>query len=149
MRVSVYSKLLVGIDGSGYSLKAADHAIAIARLNGARLLVVHVVPSEDRIKGYYSDKGTSTSEDLSQNNIVNSWFENIKQKAQKAGVGMETRKISSGYTVGQVLVDLAEKEKVDLIVVGTKGTTGFKKLLLGSAALEVVSYSDCSVMIIK
>lgn len=94
--------------------------------------------------------GTDTSTSVSsENDVVNTWFESIKQKAQKAGVGIETRIISSGYTVGQILVDLAEKEKVDLIVVGTKGTTGFKKLLLGSAALEVASYSDCSVIILK
>ena len=47
------------------------------------------------------------------------------------------------------MVDLAEKENVDLIVVGTRGNTGFKKMLLGSVALEVVTYSDCSVMVVK
>lgn len=62
---------------------------------------------------------------------------------------METKVISSGYSVGQVIVDLAEKESVDLIVVGTRGMTGFKKMLLGSVALEVVTYSDCSVMVVK
>ena len=62
---------------------------------------------------------------------------------------METKIISSGYSVGQVIVDLAEKESVDLIVVGTRGMTGFKKMLLGSVALEVVTYSDCSVMVVK
>ena len=62
---------------------------------------------------------------------------------------METKVISSGYSVGQVIVDLAEKENVDLIVVGTRGMTGFKKMLLGSVALEVVTYSDCSVMVVK
>lgn len=44
---------------------------------------------------------------------------------------------------------MAEEENVELIVVGTSGMTGFKKMLLGSVALEVVTYSDCSVMVIK
>ena len=47
------------------------------------------------------------------------------------------------------MVDLADKENVDLIVIGTRGTTGFKKLLLGSVALEVVTYSYCSVLVIR
>ena len=62
---------------------------------------------------------------------------------------MKTKVISSGYSVGQVVVDQAEKENVDLIIVGTRGMTGFKKMLLGSVALEVVTYSDCSVMVVK
>lgn len=65
------------------------------------------------------------------------------------GVELETKVISSGYSVGQVIVDIAEKENVDLVVVGTRGMTGFKKMLLGSTALEVVTYSDCSVMVVK
>lgn len=132
------------MDGSDDSLKAADQAVVIASLHGSKLLVVHVVPSQTR---------TSTTAPASENSVLNNaidtWFERIKHNAQDARVDIETRVVSTGYSVGQVLVDLAEKEKVDLIVVGTRGTTGFKKLLLGSAALEVVSYSDCSVMIVK
>jgi nucleotide-binding universal stress UspA family protein len=107
---------------------------------------VYVTPSQAHIKGY---SGAYTSEDSSKNLPVNTWFKNIKEKAKEAGIEVETREVTSGYSAGQVLVDLSEKEKVDLIVVGTRGATGFKKLLLGSTALEVVSYSDCSVTIVK
>jgi nucleotide-binding universal stress UspA family protein len=44
---------------------------------------------------------------------------------------------------------LAEEENAKLIVVGTRGMTGFKKILIGSVALEVVTYGDCSVMVVK
>jgi nucleotide-binding universal stress UspA family protein len=39
-----------------------------------------------------------------------------------------------------------EKENIDLIIVGTRGRSGFKKLLLGSVASEVVKYAHCPVM---
>jgi nucleotide-binding universal stress UspA family protein len=46
-------------------------------------------------------------------------------------------------------VDYAEKNKVDLIVVGTRGRSGFTKLLLGSVASGVVTYASCPVMVVK
>jgi len=56
------------------------------------------------------------------------------------GVGFERRYIRA---------IIAEKEKVDLIVVGTRGRSGFKKLLLGSVASGVVNYAHCPVLIVK
>ncbi len=47
------------------------------------------------------------------------------------------------------IVDFAEANKIDLIVTGTKGRSGFKKLLLGSVASGVATYASCSVMIAK
>jgi nucleotide-binding universal stress UspA family protein len=50
--------------------------------------------------------------------------------------------------VGEI-VGFADKEKVDLIILGTRGRTGFKKLLLGSVAEGVVNHSSCPVMIVR
>ena len=139
---SRYSKILIGLDGSDDSIKAADDAIAIAKLHGAKLITVHVIPS--------STTAPSSPEYLKRSvEAAEAWFGKIKRNAGDAGVEVETKVISSGYSVGQVIVDLTEKESVDLIVVGTRGMTGFKKMLLGSVALEVVTYSDCSVMVVK
>jgi nucleotide-binding universal stress UspA family protein len=46
-------------------------------------------------------------------------------------------------------MNFAEKENIDLIVIGTRGRSGFKKLLLGSVASGVVTYAHCSVMVVK
>jgi nucleotide-binding universal stress UspA family protein len=51
--------------------------------------------------------------------------------------------------VGSAIVDYAESENVDLIVIGTRGRTGFKKMLLGSVASDVVTYAHCPVMVVK
>jgi nucleotide-binding universal stress UspA family protein len=51
--------------------------------------------------------------------------------------------------VGSAIVDYAERESVDLIVIGTRGRTGFKKMLLGSVASDVVIYAHCPVMVVK
>jgi len=57
--------------------------------------------------------------------------------------------IVSPTSVVPAIVDYAEKNKVDLIVTGTKGRSGFVKLLLGSVASGVVTYSTCPVMVVK
>jgi nucleotide-binding universal stress UspA family protein len=51
--------------------------------------------------------------------------------------------------VGSAIVDYAERENVDLIVIGTRGRTGLKKMLLGSVASDVVTYAHCLVLVVK
>jgi nucleotide-binding universal stress UspA family protein len=60
-----------------------------------------------------------------------------------------TRIVEESTSVEAAIVDNAEREDVNLIVIGTRGRTGFKKLLLGSVALGVITYSHCPVMVVK
>jgi nucleotide-binding universal stress UspA family protein len=52
-------------------------------------------------------------------------------------------------SVEGTIVEYAERQGVDLIVIGTTGRSGFKKLLLGSVASGVVNYATCPVMVVK
>jgi nucleotide-binding universal stress UspA family protein len=61
---------------------------------------------------------------------------------------IETHIIISQSTVKSIL-DFAEEKNVDLIVVGTRGRSGIKKLLLGSTASGIVTYSSCPVIVVK
>ena len=54
-----------------------------------------------------------------------------------------------GYGISNRGIDFAEKENIDLIVVGTRGRSGLKRLLLGSVASGIVNYAHCPVMIVK
>lgn len=47
------------------------------------------------------------------------------------------------------IIEFAERENIDLIIMGTRGRTGFKKLLLGSVASEVVNFAHCPVLVIR
>jgi nucleotide-binding universal stress UspA family protein len=57
--------------------------------------------------------------------------------------------VASPTSVVPAIVEYAEKNRVDLIVTGTKGRSGFTKLLLGSVASGVVTYASCPVMVVK
>ena len=83
---------------------------------------------------------------------ANKWFDIIRKKIEEdrleKQIKIETTIIVSTATVDSIL-DYAEDKDVDLIVVGTRGRSGIKKLLLGSTASGIVTYSSCPVIVVK
>ena len=79
------------------------------------------------------------------------WFDEIEKKAMAEGVNVKVEIVASPTSVVPAIVDYAEKNKVDLIITGTKGQrrSGLAKLLLGSVASGVVTYANCPVMVVK
>jgi nucleotide-binding universal stress UspA family protein len=74
----------------------------------------------------------------------------IKEKAEK-NIQSKTEVLMSPQTTktASAIVNYAEKEKVDLITIGTRGRTGITRMLLGSVASAVVTYAHCPVMVVK
>jgi len=87
-------------------------------------------------------------------NEANAWFKEIIHKA-KNDENFETDKkikidvITTPLSTTAAILNYAEKKDIDLIVIGNKGTSGIKKMLIGSVASTVVTYSYCPVMIVK
>jgi nucleotide-binding universal stress UspA family protein len=69
--------------------------------------------------------------------------------AYKQGVKFTAETIFDVASASDSIVNYAESKKVDLIVVGTKGRTGLKRLLLGSVASGVVTHASCPVLITR
>lgn len=72
----------------------------------------------------------------------------IEHSGTNKTISMKSEIIVSTSIVSSIL-DYAEKENVDLIVAGTRGHSGIKKLLLGSIALGLVTYASCPVTVVK
>jgi len=149
------SKILVPLDGSPTSMEAADYAIMLSTLHHAQIVLLHVL----NVAEYYSSlQFFEVKQPIESKEIIeeakkeaNKWFNRVKKKMdEKLGkqIELETFIIISQSTVKSIL-DFAEEKNVDLIVVGTRGRSGIKKLLLGSTASGIVTYSSCPVIVVK
>jgi nucleotide-binding universal stress UspA family protein len=159
-----FSSVLVSIDGSEASMKAADYAIMTAKTNDAQLTALHVLYSQT---GYAYSSGTfgglvtpssvrAIYESAEQE--AQQWFDKIKEKIskqeteeqkEKNQIHLETELVVTATSVAAAIVAYSEQHDIDLIVIGTRGRSGFKKLLLGSVASGVATYAHCPVMIVK
>jgi len=158
-----FSKILVLVDGSQPSINAADRAIALAKKekdNPQLLIALHVVFS--RVGYAYSPEGVFGMDGLTTPNAMKEILENAKKEAQqwfdniKEKINMDNNNIQlqpdivvTATSIVSAIVEYAKNKDVDLIVIGTRGRSGFKKLLLGSVASGVVTNAACPVMVVK
>ena len=151
-----FSKILVAIDGSEPSMDAADYAILMAGRYNSDLVALHVLP--ERIRYEYEDRidsdipSITTSREiveLPRQGLEEKAFNKIKEKCKENNVKVNTEVINNTRSVAAEVVDYAESNNIDLIVIGTRGRSGFKKLLLGSVASAVITYAHCPVMVVK
>jgi nucleotide-binding universal stress UspA family protein len=153
------SKILVAIDGSSYSMDAAHHAIILSLEHDAQLVVLHVLyPMEihPSFQIYEFIQPIPIKKWIEIRKIeVQKWFDNLKEKAAEYNSSGTNKKIDMKFeiivstSIVSSILDYSEKENVDLIVVGTRGHSGIKKLLLGSTALGLVTYASCPVTVVK
>lgn len=146
---------MVAIDGSEQSLDAASYAISFAEAYHSELIALYVVSSLTQ-DDYDSDMQVEKIPE-SVKKIMNEakkesdpWFSRIKSElATGSSVSFHTKIILSPMKVPASIVNYAENTGVDLIVVGTRGRSGFKRLLLGSVASDVLTYAHCPVLVVK
>lgn len=147
-----FPKILVGIDGSEASIDASRYAIAIAKKYNSQLIAIFVlhmhgirsVSSTFIMAPTYGIEGFEEEKRAAQE-----WLDRIRLEGHAEGIDLSTEIVEGSTSVEATIVDYAEREGIDLIVIGTRGRTGFKRLLLGSVALGVVTYSHCPVMVVK
>jgi nucleotide-binding universal stress UspA family protein len=139
------TSILTSVDGSEPSINAANYAISAAKVYSAKLIALHVIPSDLSLFG---PSPPPHLEELKK--VAQEYLDKVTQKAQaiNSGIQVKTNLIASPSVVGGI-VNFAEQEHVNLIVIGTKGRSGIKKLLLGSVASGVVTYAHCPVMVVK
>jgi nucleotide-binding universal stress UspA family protein len=143
-----FSKILLAVDGSEESVLAARTAVKMASENErAEVIALHVLEIPSFVF-YHSDD--MTKEMVNKDKVeVEKWFNQIVNASGESNVKLRTHIIVSIYSVYSEIIKYAEEQGVDLIVVGTRGRTGLKRLLLGSVASGVVTYAPCTVMVVK
>lgn len=142
-------RILVAVDGSPDSTRAARAAIALAKVLGSGLDVVHSVSTPPMI--YASGMAPTTAEKMlrGMKEYGEECVSQVISIAEKEGIEVRQEVLLDMQAPAQEITDYAKRHGVDLIVVGTRGLGGFKRLLLGSVAHSVLHYADCSVLVVR
>jgi nucleotide-binding universal stress UspA family protein len=141
-------KILVPLDGSDSSLKAAKRAIELAKLFGAEIVCVHAVVNPPYME--YKTAGLYLGRYLGEaKRHAEMWYDKVRGMAAGLGIPVSGETILDVASVADSIVKYAVKQEADLIVIGTSGRSGLKRLLLGSVASGVVTHAKCPVMVVR
>jgi nucleotide-binding universal stress UspA family protein len=136
-----WKTIVVATDGSKYSALAADRAIAFAQSYGGELKVLSVVdvPTE-----FYAEAPQAVDDLVKK---AKEYVARVKQQAEAAGIKAEA--FVGEAEAHEAITKLARDEKADMIVLGSHGRTGMRRLLMGSVAEKVIGYALCPVLVVK
>jgi nucleotide-binding universal stress UspA family protein len=146
----VFTRIVVGTDGSETATEAVRQASELASIANARLDIVSAyepIPRQ-RLQEESREAPGDVQYEFGEREDVNLALEASSADAHKAGVGEVQTHAREGDPADAIL-DVAEEIKADLIVVGNKGMTGARRFLLGSVPNKVSHHAPCSVIIVR
>ncbi len=141
--------MVVGTDGSETASEAVRQATELARLAGAKIHLVSAYEpvSEGRLREERQQVPGDLQWMVNPREDVSVTLEGAADGLRAEGIEVETH--AREGDPADAILDVAEEQKADLIVVGNKGMTGAKRFLLGSVPNKVSHHAPCSVMIIR
>lgn len=144
----MFSVMVVGTDGSDTAAKAVDLAIDMAEVHGSRL---HVVTAYEPVLPALSQEERDALGELA-------WMASPGERAERLGAEAAERAAAAGLEVethvhagdaAYALIQVAEAQGADLIVVGNKGLSSPARFLLGSVPSKVVHHAPCHVLVVR
>lgn len=147
----MYERILVSTDGSPLSAKAVEHALALAKISGAVLIVLRVIPRYPRT---YLEGGATV--DITEIKRIEQQWKDLAQaqlnetKAEGKAMGVTVKtSIARSDLVAESIIATAEKQDAQLIVMASHGRKGIKRLLLGSETQHVLTHSGRPVLVLR
>ena len=149
-RFAMYQRILVPIDGSATSDKGLDEAIALARLTGARLCLIHVLDNLSFATGYETCAVYTDSVLPFARQAGDRILQEGSARAAARGVQVETRLIDDLLPrMSELVVEQTRAWQADLIVIGTHGRRGAERVLLGSDAEQIMRLAPVPVLLVR
>jgi nucleotide-binding universal stress UspA family protein len=145
----LFGSIVVGTDGSETAGEAVRQATDLAKAVGAKINVVSAFEpvGNQRLR----EERTQVPDDMqwmvNEREDVEATLRSAKEQIEEAGVDVET--FARQGDPADAILDVAEEQGSDLIIVGNKGMTGAKRFLLGSVPNKVSHHAPCSVLIIR
>jgi len=136
----MFQRILVGTDGSGTAGAAVAHAAELAKIGGAELIVVSAYKQPEDVPAPFGESDAAHTAEIGK--AV------LKDVEKRYGGDVKLRTLLREGNPTDVIVDAAEDEKADVIVVGNRGMTGAKRFVLGSVPNAVSHHAPCHVLIV-
>jgi len=147
----MYQRILVATDGSTLSRKAVSNAIALAKLSGAELVALKVIPRYPQ--SYFEGGLALPASDIAK--VEKQWaahgqaiVDAVAKSAAAKGLTVKAVTAKSDL-VSEAIIATAKKHKCDLIVMASHGRKGIKRLLLGSETQQVLTHSHIPVLVLR
>lgn len=143
-------KVLVPVDGSAHSLEALKVAVDFVKCKGAEVYVISVVPfiggmEDHEISPKRRERTMESIENLANTAVKHALEVLDAQNVVPSG----SRTVATSISVPDAIIDFAETEKIDLVIMGSRGLSTSSRFKLGSVASQVMKYSPCSVYLVK
>jgi len=145
----MFKSIVVGTDGSDTASQAVRQAVDLARSVGAKLELVSAYEpvSSQRLGKEQQQAPEDLQWAINPREDVDATLEAAAAIGREAGVAVDV--YARQGDPADAILDVAEEQEADLIVVGNKGMTGAKRFLLGSVPNKVSHHAPCSVLIIR
>ena len=143
-----YQRIVVGTDGSETASRAVEHAARLAARVGASLIAVTAY--DPHPEGLDRDRAGAPEDikwRITASGLADDHAQDAARLAREVGVNRTTA-LSEAGTAADALLDVAERRRADLIVVGSKGMSSAGRFLLGSVPNAVSHHAPCDVMIV-
>ncbi|RSO39479.1 universal stress protein [Acinetobacter lactucae] len=144
----LYQHILVPIDGSETSMVAMKEAIKLGKALNSKITVVQVMALDPFIADVYVKTGQTNDLIERTRTYLLDILQQAKQEFSNEGITVET-KLLEGFVVHEEIIQAAQDLNADLIVMGSHGRTGVRKLVLGSVAQKVLGESHIPVLIVR
>jgi nucleotide-binding universal stress UspA family protein len=147
----MFQRLLCAMDGSEHSLRAAEHAAALAARFGASLSFLTVtkeIKVTDEVRRYLQVEQLAGEPQYVLDEHAQSIMRKARQMAKKAGVAKAETLIRTGQPA-RTIVQVAEEIEADAIVMGSRGLGDIEGLLLGSVSHKVATLAKCTCITVK
>jgi len=141
---STIQHILVPYDDSAYSNRAFVYALDLAKKYGAKISVISIMYSSS----HATDIKHQTTIDNEKIKIMEKSYKRLRSAAKKFGVPMETKMLMETSIVDNI-ISFVTGYGVNLIVMGTRGRGGPRRLMFGSVAMATSQKAPCPVMLIK
>ncbi|MBT2659346.1 universal stress protein [Bacillus sp. ISL-18] len=139
----MYKKIALATDGSEHSERAAENAINIAKCSPNSKIEVLYVVDPDRVKSDVLSNWNSADIGDSRKGRMRE----VERMAEESGVSYEI-KILHGEP-GPVIVDYVNKNKFEIVIIGSRGLNVLQEFVLGSVSHKVAKRANCPVLIVK